>query len=323
MKISIRDPGGDMTQGFVPDLDRDQQPLTKMARNVLRGSSGLDLDSYRDYRGVPVVGTWTWDAGHGIGIATEIDADEAFIPFRQARLSSLLGTSITILLVVGMVAIFLRNRRKMAAEEARFRSLFEDSPVSVWEQDNSRVRMALDEIIQSGVTDLRTHFREHPGLALELGALIGVINVNQATLDLYGATTKEELLENFELVLGEASDAEFAEQMATLAEGRRRYEAETVFTRFSGATGKTLISVSIAPGSEESWSKVFVSGVDITARKDIEQRFRSLFEDSPVSVWEEDYSRVRMALDEIIQSGVTDLRAHFREHPGWPWNWGR
>ena len=43
-----------------------------------------------------------------------------------------------------------------------------------------------------------------------------------------------------------------------------------------------------------------------------EARFRSLFEDSPLSLWEEDYSQVRIALDEILESGVTDLREHFR-----------
>ena len=316
MKVSIRDPGGDMTHGFVPGVERDQQPLTKMAQSVLSGSSDLDLDSYRDYRGVPVVGIWTWDAGHAIGIATEIDADEAFLPFRQARLSSLLGTSITILLLVGMVAIFLQNRRKTAAEEARFRSLFEDSPVSVWEQDNSRVRIALDEIIQSGVTDLRAHFRKHPGLALELADLIRVIDVNQATLDLYGVSTKEELMGSLELVFGEASEPELIEQLVELAGGHHRYEAEVVLYRSNGEAGMALVVVSIAPGSEKSWSKVFVSVIDITARKEIERRFRSLFEDSPLSVWEEDYSQVRIALDEIMQSGVTDLRTHFRDHPG-------
>ena len=159
-------------------------------------------------------------------------------------------------------------------------------------------------------------FGTTPGLALELGALIRVINVNQATLDLYGATTKEELLENFELVLGEASEPELIEQLVVLAEGHHRYEAEVVLYRLNGETGMGLLVVSIAPGSEESWSKVFVSVIDITARKELEQRFRGLFEDSSLTLWEQDYSQVRIALNEITQSGVADLRAHFRDHPG-------
>ncbi len=159
---------------------------------------------------------------------------------------------------------------KMAVSETRFRSLFEDSPLSLWEEDYSQVRIALDEIIESGVTDLRAHFREHPGLAVEFGGLIQVVNVNQATLDLYGASTKDELLGSLEPLLGEASDPDIANQLATLAEDRR-FESETTLYRLNGETGVSLVLVSIAPGSEESWSKVFVSVVDVTDRKEMER----------------------------------------------------
>lgn len=198
-------------------------------------------------------------------------------------LSALLGTSFTILLLVGMVAVFPWRRRKKAAanlalkiaaakaeigaDEERFRSLFGDSPVSLWEQDYSRVRTAVDEIIRSGVTDLRAHFRAHPGLAKELGALIRVVDVNQATVDLYGAKTKEDLLGNLGVTIGEASEELLAEQLATLAEGHNRFEFETVMYRLRGETGLCLVLLAIAPGSETSWSKVFVAIVDISGSK--------------------------------------------------------
>jgi ammonium transporter len=159
---------------------------------------------------------------------------------------------------------------KMAVSETRFRSLFEDSPLSLWEEDYSQVRIALDKVLQSGVTDLREHFREHPGLAVEFARLIQVVNVNQATLDLYGAKTKDELLGSLEALLGEASDPEIADQLATLAEGHHEFESEMTLYRLNGETGMSLVSVSIAPGSEESWLKVFVSVVDVTDRKKME-----------------------------------------------------
>ncbi len=181
------------------------------------------------------------------------------------------------------MAIFPLKRRKIAAadlaleitaakdqiavDEGRFRSLFEDSPVSLWEQDYSLVRIAVDEIRRSGVTDLRAHFREHPGVAAELGALIRVVDVNQATVDLYQARSKEELLGNLGVIIGEASEEVFAEQLATLAEGHHGFEFETVLYRLRGVTGMCLVLGSIAPGSEESWSKVFVSVVDISGGK--------------------------------------------------------
>ncbi len=197
---------------------------------------------------------------------------------RNPVLSAQLGTSFTILLLVGMMAVFPRRLRKMAAadlaleiaaakdqiavNEEEFQNLFEASSVSLWEQDYSQVRIALDEIMGSGVTDLRSHFREHPGLAAELGALIRVVDVNQATVDLYRAKTKEELLGNLGVIIGEASEELLAEQLATLAEGRHGFESETTLYRLRGETGRCLVLGSVAPGSKESWSKVFVSIVD-------------------------------------------------------------
>lgn len=46
-----------------------------------------------------------------------------------------------------------------------------------------------------------------------------------------------------------------------------------------------------------------------------EQRFRSLFEESPVALWLEDFSDVRAILDRLEAAGVTDFHNHLRQHP--------
>lgn len=75
--IHLRDPGGDLTSGFVPEEPREAQPLTKMARLCTSGHDGDDLDGYRDYRGVSVVGAWRWLEDLEVGVASELDVDEA------------------------------------------------------------------------------------------------------------------------------------------------------------------------------------------------------------------------------------------------------
>jgi PAS domain S-box-containing protein len=103
-----------------------------------------------------------------------------------------------------------------------------------------------------------------------LASKILILNVNQATLDLYGASDKEHLLVSLSMIFGDETGAEVAEQLATLVDGNMTYEAETTLYRLNGEVGVTVVSVSIAPGSEESWSNVFVSVVDITDRKETE-----------------------------------------------------
>jgi tRNA A-37 threonylcarbamoyl transferase component Bud32 len=74
--VQLRDPGGDMTKGYRPKESLSALPLTKMARHATAGEDGVDVDGYRDYRGVRVVGAWRWLEEHGIGLATEVDMSE-------------------------------------------------------------------------------------------------------------------------------------------------------------------------------------------------------------------------------------------------------
>jgi signal transduction histidine kinase len=100
LSMEIRDPGGDVTRGYRPTVAREAQPLTRMAADAVTGRSGLDLQGYRDYRGVTVVGAWTWLPAYGIGLATEVDRSEAYATATVMRralylpFALLIGTSV-------------------------------------------------------------------------------------------------------------------------------------------------------------------------------------------------------------------------------------
>jgi len=61
---------------------------------------------------------------------------------------------------------------------------------------------------------------------------------------------------------------------------------------------------------------------DITERRESEMalvksqsRYRELFDSSPISIWEEDYTLVKKQLDLLTESGATDLKEYFSTHP--------
>lgn len=67
---------------------------------------------------------------------------------------------------------------------------------------------------------------------------------------------------------------------------------------------------------------VAISSRDITDRKKAdelihvrEEQYRSLFEDSPISFWLEDFSEVKNRLDTLRESGIDDLPEYLRNHP--------
>lgn len=111
MNIEIRDPGGDLGAGYVPELPVLARPLTRMAASAANGESGFDLDGYRDYRGVVVVGAWRWLPELDLGIASEMDLAEAYATLAPVRiriggLMGLLG-----LAALGMLVYSLTLRR--------------------------------------------------------------------------------------------------------------------------------------------------------------------------------------------------------------------
>ena len=96
LKIQLRDPGVDLTAGQENKVPLEQRPLTKMAAAAVTGADGSDLDGYRDYRGVRVVGAWRWLKPYGFGVATEIDYDDAYAALSSIRraLWSLFGLTV-------------------------------------------------------------------------------------------------------------------------------------------------------------------------------------------------------------------------------------
>ncbi|MEJ2025455.1 MAG: PDC sensor domain-containing protein [Deltaproteobacteria bacterium] len=59
LNVEIKNPGGNLLEGFRPRR-RSEQPLTLMASSAVAGNDGINVDGYRDYRGVPVIGAWVW-----------------------------------------------------------------------------------------------------------------------------------------------------------------------------------------------------------------------------------------------------------------------
>ncbi|MDJ0851851.1 MAG: serine/threonine protein kinase [Myxococcota bacterium] len=85
--IPVRDPGVDVLKEGLPSQPFDSLPLTRGAAGAVAGETGRDLDGYRDYRGVEVIGAWTWLSDLDLGMVTEVDANEAFAVLRPLRLA--------------------------------------------------------------------------------------------------------------------------------------------------------------------------------------------------------------------------------------------
>ena len=135
LNIEIRDPGGNMVEGYRPDIARSQQPLTQLVARALalrqqmaeagirRGHSAVEtnIEGYRDYRGVPVFGAWLWNADLGLGLAYEIDVTEAMSNYYLMRRTvfGVLGFTVFLSLSAVLLVLVLGERTSRALMRAR------------------------------------------------------------------------------------------------------------------------------------------------------------------------------------------------------------
>lgn len=120
LNLQVHDPLGDMTKGFRPMVLRSTLHPTKMAEDAIKGNSGYDVEGYRDYRGVSVVGAWTWLPKYQIGVATEMDSSEAFHPLSILRRTffGMFGLLILSSIAIFVFTIYLAKARRAAQKSA-------------------------------------------------------------------------------------------------------------------------------------------------------------------------------------------------------------
>ncbi|WP_457578422.1 hypothetical protein [Ensifer adhaerens] len=118
--------------------------------------------------------------------------------------------------------------------EARFREIFENAGVAVWEQDFSGVCDLLDQLRSEGVEDLRAHLKAHPNRLDEAIAQVRIVDVNPFTVELFEATEKDELLRSLSNVFLPETAPIFLEELMALWQGQRRFGSEAVVQTLRG-----------------------------------------------------------------------------------------
>jgi signal transduction histidine kinase/ActR/RegA family two-component response regulator len=158
--------------------------------------------------------------------------------------------------------------------EERFRSIFESVALSLWEEDFSGVKSAIDELRAQGVTDFPTYFQEHPEFVQRAMASIRVLNVNAATVALFEAKDKAELLGSLPKIFVPESMPVFIGELTAVAQGRTFFEAEALLHSVRGNPVHAYFTMAL-PRSTESFDRVLFSVVDLSARKKAEDALRA------------------------------------------------
>lgn len=189
-------------------------------------------------------------------------------------LPALLRLAVSLSALFITCALLLRNDRSRQAllesyaalrdSEKRYRAIFDESRVALWERDYTAVRSRLMQLKSEGTGDLKAYARANPGIIAECIGLIRTIAANEAARELLGAGDRMPP----QYIAPE--DDTFLEVMNAIYTESSHFEGKGTITTASGETKLVLLSMSL-PDEPAGFARVVVGMVDITQREMVQK----------------------------------------------------
>ncbi len=159
-----------------------------------------------------------------------------------------------------------------------FAGIFESIFVPIWIEDIAPLYRQFEVLRQSGVTDLAAYLRENPSQIYLLAEKVEVVDVNQASVALYGARNKEEFLGQLNKLMCTIDQEKFAAALVSFWNQDEVFSMETTHQTFDGKPMATIISARI-PRFESDDLIIPVTITDITALREKQESLTTALEE--------------------------------------------
>ena len=170
-----------------------------------------------------------------------------------------------------------RKQAELALQESekRFKYLFNQSPVSIWEEDFSKVYEYLNALKKKGIENFKDYFEKHLDEVNKCSKMVSILEINEKTIELFKAKNKNELITNLGSIFTKESLPSFIEQLCTIAQNETRYKGECINKTLDGKIINVALEFNVVPGYEKNYSRVLISLMDITEKKKAEKDLRN------------------------------------------------
>jgi len=160
--------------------------------------------------------------------------------------------------------------QKNKVNQKRYESLFDDSPIPMWEEDFSDIKTYLNELnIQERNRDkIVEYLKNNPEIIKNCLKRIKIIDVNRACLELHQAENKNELIQNLKNIFPEEAYLTFYNQLASIVLNEKQFKEETLTLTIDKKIKKYInFQWNVVRGFENSYERVIITTEDISERK--------------------------------------------------------
>nr|WP_315234260.1 PAS domain S-box protein [uncultured Flavobacterium sp.] len=197
--------------------------------------------------------------------------------------------------IVEDISLKKEAQKLIKKSETRFQSLFEDSPIPLWEEDFSEVKKYLQKLnlINESPETVSLYLKMHPDVVYQCIDLVKIIDVNTMCLSLHKVKTKNELITDLSQIIDKDSIPDFTKQLIAITQGEKQLIIDTKIKNKDGEYRDVNLRWNVIQGYEKSLERIIVSTEDITDRKlseniilSSQQRIESLINTIDGIVWE-------------------------------------
>jgi len=165
----------------------------------------------------------------------------------------------------------MQQLEALKGSEASYRNLFDTSPVAIFVQDFSAAKTRMDELARRH-GDLEAYLGRHREETARLMDMVAMKDANPATLELYEAANREELIaQPVSRLVPPAGGTHPTEQLLAFHRGETYFQSTGVNRTLKNNDIDVLVRKVVAPGHEHDLSLVMASVVDLTEIRRVQE----------------------------------------------------